>query len=186
MRAVLAALFFLAQPFWEAKSPDQWTDRELDLLRNSSPWAQTVGPNPEVLVFLATARPMMAAEDETRVRASKPAPRPDVDYLDYVREYGDRQFVLAIRYPDSRRLGDEEQRRMEQESEMLIGKKPYKIVGSFPPSPGDPVLRLLFPRAAKSTDKSVLFRLYLPGVPFPEREVEFRIKDMCVKGELEM
>jgi len=38
----------------------------------------------------------------------------------------------------------------------------------------------------KAADKSVLFRLYLSGLTFPEREVEFRVKDLLYHGKLEM
>ena len=48
------------------------------------------------------------------------------------------------------------------------------------------VLRLIFPRAVKPTDKTVVFRLYLGGLKFPEREVEFRVKDLTYQGKLEM
>ena len=30
------------------------------------------------------------------------------------------------------------------------------------------------------------FRIYLPGLNFPEREVEFRVKDLMFQGRLEM
>jgi hypothetical protein len=69
---------------------------------------------------------------------------------------------------------------------MLAGRKTWQLVGHFPPSPSDPVLRLVFPREVQPTDKSVLFRLYLPGISFPEREVEFRTKDLMYHGKLEM
>jgi hypothetical protein len=95
--------------------------------------------------------------------------------------------VLAITYPAKTLLGDsEDHKRMEEDSVMLIGKKTYHIEGHFPPVPSDPVLRLIFPRAAKPTDKTVLFRLYLGGLNFPEREVEFRVKDLMYQGKLEM
>ena len=48
------------------------------------------------------------------------------------------------------------------------------------------MLRLVFPRVVKISDKSVLFRLYLGGLTFPEREVEFRVKDLMYQGKLEM
>ena len=54
MHALLPLLFFLAQPFWEAKTPDQWTALEVAELLHDSPWAQTVGPDPGVLVYFAT------------------------------------------------------------------------------------------------------------------------------------
>jgi len=44
----------------------------------------------------------------------------------------------------------------------------------------------VFPRVAQPTDKSVIFRLYLPGLPFPDRETEFRIKDLLYHGKLAM
>jgi hypothetical protein len=75
---------------------------------------------------------------------------------------------------------------MEEESVMLVGKESYTILGHFPPTPSDPVLRLIFPRAVKPGDKTVRFRLYLGGLKFPEREVEFRVKDLTYQGKLEM
>ena len=32
----------------------------------------------------------------------------------------------------------------------------------------------------------MIFRLYLYGLSFPEREVEFRLKDLVYQGKLEM
>jgi hypothetical protein len=75
---------------------------------------------------------------------------------------------------------------MESESVMLIGRKTYKMVGHFPPTPSDPVLRLVFPREVQPTDKKVIFRLYIPGVDFPEREAEFLVKELIYHGKLEM
>ena len=69
---------------------------------------------------------------------------------------------------------------------MRVGSKSYKVEGLFPPEPSDPVLRLIFPRAVKATDKSVEFRLYLPGLPFPEREAQFWVKDLSYRGKLAM
>src|SRR5678809_1435483 len=77
-------------------------------------------------------------------------------------------------------------RKLENESVMLIGKnRKHKLVGHFPPTPADPILRLVFPREVKPTDKSVVFRLYLPGVDFPERELEFEVRDLMYHGKLE-
>lgn len=69
---------------------------------------------------------------------------------------------------------------------MRIGRKTWPIVGYFPPTPSDPVLRLVFPRAVRPSDKRVVFRLYLPGVDFPDREAEFIVKDLIYHGALEM
>jgi hypothetical protein len=190
MRALLPTLFFffLAQPFWESKPPEKWTDREIDMIRTNSPWAQTVGPAPNVLVYLATAAPIEEAEGEARLRTKDPLPEPDVDYLDYLRESRDRRVVLAIPYgiaADALQKATEEHR-MEEESVMIVGGRTYKLVGHFPPSPTDPVLRLVFPRQVQPTDRNVVFRLYLPGVEFPDREAQFRVKELLFHGKLEM
>jgi hypothetical protein len=187
MRLLLAVLFFLGQPFWEAKPPERWSDREIDALRHDSPWAQSVGPEPRVLVYLATAAPIEDAEEEARLRTRSPLAEPDPDYLDYLRENRGRHFVLAI--PEVTRAELEksgEARAMEEQTSMVIGRKTYKIIGHFPPTEADPVLRLVFPREAQATDKSVLFHLYLPGLPFPNREAEFRVKDLMYHGKLAM
>ena len=188
--------FFLAQPFWETKPPEQWTNAEIETIRHFSPWAQPTGPLPEVVVYLATAAPIEQAEAELRLRLKK-NPRPmdqlDADIVKYLRDNRERNFVLAIAYPPARPaafiagLGDaRENKKMEEESVMVIGRKTYKIVGHFPPTPSDPVLRLIFPREVRTSDKSALFRLYLPGINFPEREAEFRVKDLIYQGKLEM
>jgi hypothetical protein len=191
LRALLPLLFFFGQPFWEAKPPEKWTDAEITYLRNSSPWAQQVGAPPQqVTVFLATAAPIEAAEAELRLRMKKntrPLAEPDPDYLDYLREHRDSTFVLAITYPTLTGLGHaDESKNMEEETVMLVGRKEYKILGHFPPTPSDPVLRLIFPRMVKPTDKSFFFKLYLMGLKFPEREVEFKVKELMYQGKLEM
>ena len=187
MRLLAAVLFFLAQPFWESKPPERWSDREIEAILHDSPWAQSVGPEPKVMVYLATAAPVEDAEEEARLRTKNPLADPDPDYLDYLRENGGKQFVLAI--PEVTLAGlarAGEEKAMEEQTEMVIGGKSYKIIGHFPPTETDPVLRLVFPREARAGDKSVLFRLYLPGVAFPVRETEFRVKDLMYHGKLAM
>lgn len=187
MPAVVALLFFLSQPFWETKPPAKWTDREIDMVLHSSPWVQTADPEPGVLVYFATAAPIEEAEAELRARGTKPMPLPDPDYVDYLRDNREKVFILAIPYSTLTGLGDVQQnRRMQTESRMKIGKKTYQILGHFPPTPSDPVLRLVFPREVKSTDKMVDFQLYVPGVPFPERDVSFYVKDLLFHNEVEM
>ena len=190
MHALLPLFFFLAQPFWEARPPESWTDAEIQNIRTESPWAQRTSEAPVAVVYLATAAPIEHAEAELRLRLKKnprPMPEPDPDYVEYLSSHRSENFVLAITYPTLAGIGDaRESRRMEEESVMLIGKKSYPIVGHFPPTPSDPVLRLIFPRAVKPADKSVVFRLYLGGLKFPEREVEFRVKDLNYQGKLEM
>ncbi|MGO9255735.1 MAG: hypothetical protein ACLQU1_05470 [Bryobacteraceae bacterium] len=184
MYALLPLLFFLAQPFWETKPPEKWTSLEIDSLLGNSPWAQITGPSPEVVVYLATAQPIEDAEGELRLRKN-PLPEPDPDYASFISENHDKDIVLAIPYPALSALGKaEEMRSLEEESVMIVGRKTYKIIGYFPPMRSDPVLRLVFPREVQPTDKTVVFRLYLAGISFPEREVQFRLKDLMYHGKL--
>ena len=188
MRVTIAALFFfLAQPFWEANPPERWTAREIEEIRHDSPWAQRVGPDPQIVIYLATAAPIEEAEAEARVRAKNPLDEPDPDYLDFLRENRETRLVVAVPYSKKGAFAKpEELHRMEEESLMVVGHKTYKMAGHFPPTGADPVLRLVFPREAEASDKTVVFRLYLPGVEFPDREVEFRTKDLMYHGKLAM
>jgi hypothetical protein len=187
MRSLPVLLFLLAQPFWEAKPPEKWSEAEIDAMRHSSPWVQTVGPAPNLLVWLATAEPVEEAEAEARLRTRHTEKEPDPDYAAYVTESRESAFVLAIAYPTLKDLGRaEEDRRMEQECQMIVGRRTYSIIGHFPPTPSDPVLRLVFPRVVKPADKTITFRLYLAGLNFPERELEFRVKDLLYHGKLAM
>jgi hypothetical protein len=190
MHVLLPLFFFLAQPFWEIKPPETWTDAQIQSIRTESPWAQQTAEAPVVVIYLATAAPIEQAEAELRLRLKKnrhPMAEPDPDYLEYLSGHRAENFVLAIAYPTLKGLGDaRESQRMEEESVMLVGKKSYAMVGHFPPTPSDPVLRLIFPRAVTAADKTVVFRLYLGGLKFPEREMEFRVKDLTYQGKLEM
>ena len=187
MHALVALLFFLAQPFWETRPPEKWTDREIETMLHASPWGEIVGSDPAVHVYLATAAPIEQAEAEQRIRAKRPGPMLDPDYLDYLRENREESFVLAIPYDSLGGMGKaEENKRMELDTEMKVGRKSYPILGHFPPTTTDPVLRLIFPRVVKTTDKMVEFKLYVPGVTFPERDVVFYTKDLMFHGKLEM
>jgi hypothetical protein len=184
MRALIA-LFFLAQPFWEAKAPDQWSNQEIETIRTNSPWAQTVGPAPFVLVCFATAAPIEEAESELRFRSNQAMHPPDPDYVTFLSDNREKYFVLAIPYPSLNKLGKaEEEKRLEEETMMVIGSRKYKMVGHFPPVPSDPTLRLVFPREIRPTDKRVVFRLSLPGIDFPDRDVEFNVKELIYRGKL--
>ena len=99
MCALLPLLFFLAQPFWEAKPPEHWSDAEIETIRHDSPWAQVAGPDPSVVIYLATAAPIEMAEAELRLRMKKKTsrmPEPDADYTDYLRDHRQNRSVLAI------------------------------------------------------------------------------------------
>ena len=185
--ALLFLLLFASQPFWEAKPPERWTDDEIDTVRHASPWTQTAGRDPQILVYLATAAPIEEAEGELRLRRRNTLAEPDPDYADFLRLNRENVLVLAIPWAQPLRFGTEaERKRMVEECVVIASRRPFQLVGHFPPPRSDPVLRLVFPREVKPTDKSVLFRLYLPGISFPEREVEFRIKDLMYHGKLEM
>jgi hypothetical protein len=188
MHGWLALLFFFAQPFWEVKPPEKWTSGEIELMRTSSPWTQTLGPAPEVLMWFATALPVEQAESEARLRTHNPLGQPDPDYTDFLVENREKVFVLAVAYPTLRGLSSEADawKRLEKETSMRVAARSYPVAGVFPPAPSDPVLRIVFPRMVQPTDKSIELQLYLPGLPFPEREADFRVKDLIYHGKLAM
>jgi hypothetical protein len=193
MIPLLVLLWFFAPPFWEARPAAQWTDAELNRMLGDSPWAQAVTPQPLMVAMFATAKPVEDAIAELeRRRRSNPITggrlaEPDIDYIDYVKRHRDEHFVLAVPYVTLAALGEaQEEKRMETQCTMRVGKRQYHLLGHFPPTPSDPVLRLIFPRVAKPEDKSVSFDLYVPGITHPNRMVEFRVKEMMYKGKLEM
>jgi len=190
MHALVPLLLLLAQPFWEQRPPEQWTAAEIDSLRTNSPWAQWVGQVSPVTVFLATALPIEHAEAELRLRFKKnrgAMGEPDPDYVDYLRQHRAEVFILGVAYPPLPSFGKAgEDKIMEEQTALVIGRKQYQILGYFPPSPSDPVLRLVFPRVVKPTDKELVFRLYFPGLNFPEREAVFVVKDLMYQGKLQM
>ncbi|HEY1758045.1 MAG TPA: hypothetical protein VGG72_21935 [Bryobacteraceae bacterium] len=199
MLQLLLSLFLFADPYWVSKPPPEWSDAQLTALLTSSPWAQAVeGPgenSPPVEVFLATAGPIQLAEKERerRIQARrKPGPLPPespgvTEYRLWLEDNLATQIIVAIPIRDNKGFLDErEVRRMEDGCVMRAGKKKIRMTGSFPPSEGDPYLRLAFPRQVELSDKTLFFDLYLPGVPQPFRTVEFTLKDMVVAGKLEL
>src|ERR1039457_7024905 len=117
----------LAQPFWETKPPEAWTDAQIQAVRTDSPWAQQSAEAPVVVIYLATAAPIEQGEAELRLRLKKnprPMAEPDPDYVEYLSSHREEVFVLAVTYPTLKGLGDaRESKRMEEESVMLIGKQ---------------------------------------------------------------
>lgn len=194
----IGVLLFLAAPFWETKAPAEWTEDELQRLLTNSPWAQMAeapakSNGPGVQVYLATAAPINQAERERDRRALRKRPVPPEpdplaeEYRVWLEDNRKSQIVLAVNvwntnaYSKSREMA-----RMENECVMRAGRRKFKMSGHFPPSPGDPYLRLAFPRQVEPGDKTISFDLYLPGIPLPFRTVEFNVKDMMLKGKLEM
>jgi hypothetical protein len=125
MHAWLALFLFLPQPFWEAKPPEKWTDHEIDLMRISSPWTQTLGPAPELLTWFATAQPMEEAEAEAGLHIRNPLREPGPDYLSFLSENREKVFVLAIGYPNLTGLSKEADawRTVQKETVMQLGPK---------------------------------------------------------------
>jgi len=193
---LLAILLLAGAPFWETKPPDQWTEDELFTVLGDSPWVTTAGLSgalasvPGVRVYLASAKPMQDAEEETRSRQAKRRATEyveDDDYRDFLRENPGKYIVLAVVLTDPQALADaRESARMEEECQLRIGRRKHKLVGHFPPTPSDPYLRLIFPRAIEPDTKTLRFELYLPSVPAPYRNAEFHLPDLLYKGTPEM
>ena len=189
-------LLWFAAPFWESKPPAEWTRAELAQMLSQSPWAQTasfdsrVGGATMVRVLLATARPMRDAEEQARLRTARRADAPlgiDEDYREFLRADSGRHIVVAISGTTAEAMSNaDETRRMEQESVMRVGRKKFRITGHFPPSSGDPYLRLIYPRAATESDKEISFEIYAPGAVPPYREAVFKVRDLNYRGKLEM
>ncbi|MBK5290534.1 MAG: hypothetical protein JJE04_02425 [Acidobacteriia bacterium] len=181
----MAAFAFLAAPFWETKSAKDWTQNELHQLMHDSPWARERGAQ----IYLASAQPLREAEERLKKQSPYGAAveRPDLsDYEEFLRENPGRYIVVAIGLPDANALNDSaESRLMEQKSVLKVGKKKFKIVGHFPPTPWDPYLRLIYPREVDETAKRITMELYLPSVRGPYQLVEFDLKEMMYKGKLE-
>ncbi|MGE5644423.1 MAG: hypothetical protein ACM336_01400 [Acidobacteriota bacterium] len=190
MRVLLLALL-ASLPFWESKPAADWSDAELEEFLTESPWAQQAVSAKETSgaqVYLASARPVREAEAE-RARRNKPAAEdPNADeYAEFLRANEGRVIVLAAALPNAGALANPaELKRMEEECVLRVGRKTYKMTGHFPPSPSDPWLRLVFPRAVTPADKTFRFDLYLPSVPEPYRVAMFRVKELSYRGRLEM
>jgi hypothetical protein len=196
---LLAMLLMLAASFWESKAPADWSDKELLVLFTDSPWAQMAEASVKdshgapVQVYIATAGPMQAAEKERERRYIRkgngpPAESPmDTEYRLWLEDNLSKQIVVAVRIARTKDFDDGAQtKRMEDDTVMRVGRKKFKMTGNFPPTQRDPYLRVAFPREVQASDKTVTFELYVPGATPPYRTVEFKVKDMIVKGQLEM
>lgn len=196
----LALLLLIADPFWQTKPLAEWNDLELSRFLADSPWAQMATPQanalkaPPVPLYLATAAPIAKAVAERNRRiALRRAKTAAEDPLgeEYQAWFADNRadyIIVAVRTGNTPAFSDgAEIRRMEQESVMDTGRVKVKVSKYFPPTPTDPALRLAFPRSQVSeNDKTVIFQLYLPGVPQPYRSVQFKVREMVVDGKLEM
>lgn len=178
--ALLLLLLPFAQPFWETTPPAKWTEEQLSVMLTDSPWAR-----PDA--FLATAAPMLAAEQQWRVRhiPKQAGDGGDSDYTLFLQENAATHLALAVRIQFPNELSkSEEIERMEKECFLRAGRSKIRLAGHFPPTSADPFLRLVFPRPPAAF-RSLEFDLYLPGVSMAYRALEFSAKEMIWRGKLE-
>lgn len=198
MPLLLPLLAFFAAPFWESVPPEKWQHEDLLSMFNSSPWAQTLtfstpaGDAPAITVYLATAKPVQMAEAELARRNKRKPSAEDEDasstgeYRDFLKENQGKVIVLAVAYKNFLAFSDtKESARMESETRLKVGRKKYPLQGHFPPTLGDPYLRLIFSRPVMANEKRIAFELYLPGVSMPYREAEFYFKNLEFQGKPE-
>lgn len=198
MAWLLLLLLGFADSFWETKAPADWTLAELQTLLSDSPWAQISEGKGRMQgmpmqIYIATAAPMVLAEQESQKRSKRPSIEKGAEdlmadeYRVWLEDNRATQIIVAVRLSKNNAFSDaKELKRMENECVMHAGKKKFKISGYFPPTTGDPHLRLAFPRQVELSDKTLMFELFFPGVPNGFREVQFSLKDMVVKGKLEL
>jgi hypothetical protein len=192
MHSLFTFFLMLAAPFWEAKPASQWSNLDLDLMFRNSPWAQPgqlttrIGGEPQIFVYLASAKPMREAEEERRVRRKvKPDPVAE-EYLSWAPQNLDKYIVLSVRVPASTVFSDlSETQRMEKESVLKAGRKRLASVMHFLPSSTDEHLRFVFPREVPDSAKRLSFEFYVPSIAGPYREAEFTMKELTYKGKLE-
>ena len=198
MALLLYVSWLLVVPFWESAPPVEWSEEQLILLLNNSPWAQTVGdgvgratrlPGPPVLMYLASATPLRQAEEELIRRRYKQ--QPDLhaaivgareEYQAYLAEQAGKVIVVAIPLNANALADVGETKRMERESLLRVGKRKVKTSGHFPPTPVDPILRLIFPKDLPAGTEEFTVEVYLPSIPAPYRSATFRVKDLVYRG----
>ena len=174
-------------PFWNAKAPADWSAEEVRELLRQSPWATvsaaTMGPR--LNIHLASAEPMREAETRERLALRYPV-QPGASFEEYQSMLKDGRYIaLAVLLRDTTAISDGiESRSLEHDSILHVGRRHYKLVTHFPPTPGDPYLRYVFPREIKPSDKSLLFDIYIPGIDYPQRHLEFDLREMVYKGRV--
>jgi hypothetical protein len=173
--------------FWETTPPAEWSDEQIETLLGQSPWVRRDG---EAHIYLASAWPLWQAELERRRRLEQEVAIEDGtigEYFEFLENHRGEYFVLAVHIPHPRYLRPEkETRKMEEKSVLVIGKKKYKMLGHFPPTPDDRFLRMIFPREVTLEDEEFYFDLYVPGVPLPYRRLIYQPQRLTFKGKLEM
>lgn len=175
-----------APPFWETKDASAWTIAEANTLLTDSPWAQqaVTGPQGEaVLAYIATADPIIAAED--RIRAARKHPEADSsweEYRDYLRENTGKYIIIAVAAPKPEAFAEaDEVKQMLKESKLKIGKRTAQLVGHFPPSGTDSYVRFVFERDVRAGDSALRLQVALPGFS-KLYYAEFRVTHLTYKG----
>ena len=175
-----------ADAFWNVKPPDRWSPEEVRDLLEHSPWGtvSTATMGRPLPIHLASAEPAIEAENRERLaRRYRTDPGPSFEEYQIMLREG-HVIVLAVLIPDPQAMSDAvESQSLERDSLLHIGKRQYKTITSFPPGSGDPYLRYVFPRDVKPGDKSLFFDIYIPGVTYPQRHIEFVLKDLIYRGK---
>jgi len=171
--------------FWESRPPEEWTRAEVERLLSDSPWAQSS----DIRVYIASAEPVRRAEmlwkdwlkadpgAEARVVAED-------DYEDFLRQHPGEHIIVGVALPNA--LGTPDPREvaeMEKKSRIKLDKRKYAMLAFFPPTPGDPVLRMVFPRKFTGDEKKLTLELYLPVIRLPYRNFEFPVSALEWKGK---
>jgi hypothetical protein len=176
-----------ANAFWNTKAPADWSIEEMRLILQQSPWATVSHATLSVPIpiHLGSAEPMREAELRER-QASRYRVEPGASFEEYQAMLAEGKYiVLAVTMRDSSALADAiESKSLEKDSIMYAGRRAYKLVTVFPPTPGDPYIRYVFPREVRPNDKSLNFDIYIPGVNYPQRHIEFDLKEMMYRGKL--
>lgn len=197
MHLLIRISWLLIVPFWESVPAAQWSEEQLIGLLNDSPWAQSASdigranrlPVPPVLIYLASSTPLRQAEEELIRRRYKQSPdlhaaivEAREEYKAYLAGQSGKVIVVAIPLTADALADPGETKRMENESILRVGKRKVKSTGHFPPTPADPILRLIFPRDVPDGTKEITVEVYLPSIPAPYRSVTFRVKDLVYRG----
>jgi hypothetical protein len=197
-----AALFLLllAQSFWDRPAAT-WNEEELTRLFSDSPWGRTADDFANrrsgskavfqaVQVYVASSRTMQEAEEQKLVRHTKTKPglldeirEAQSEYREYLKENEGKILVIAVPLKPEALADAAEAKKMEQQSYLKSGSRKVRIIGHFPPTPSDPVLRLFFPREIDPAAKDFTVGLYIPGGPFPFRMVYFKPGEMLRGGK---
>jgi len=197
MRAILALAWLMAaDPYWATKDCAQWSEEELELFLNDSPWARPAeavamrgARGTSSRTYLATADPMRVAEQEWRKRRIPKGLRENdgawQEYEEFLAKDAGKFIVLAVAIPKQAAMDAKEMAEMENQSTLRIGKKKLKMSGYFPASESDPFTRLIFARAGAEGAKELVFELYVPGDGGGNfREAIYVSKEMLWKGKL--